>query len=146
MQERDLFVIDSDEIADNTENISADENEKELIEYERNAEDEADICYLESMKGISDFSVSEFVSRSNGNGRKPRKRPRDILIIKYRDTTFYAENGGDIKPKKSGRIGLDVLAMETLQNTGIEPTVDNLIETIRYYDEIKQRVRRYNKP
>lgn len=143
MREKDLFNIHLDDVLDNFQTKTDAEIEKE--DFEKYLKDEADLCYLEDMGNISDFSISEFVSYSNGKNRKPRKRPREITMIKYRNTTYYAENCGDIKPRK-GAIGLDVLAMEALENTGIEPTVDNLVDTIKHYDEIKQRVRRYNRP
>lgn len=133
MRENDLFNIHLNE-------------ETELDDYKKYLEREGDLGYLESMNDISDFSIREFVSRSNGKDRKPRKKPREITMVKYKDTTYYSENGGDIKARKSRSIGLDILAREVLENTGVEPTVDNLLTTIRCYDEIKQRVKRYNRP
>lgn len=143
MQEKDLLDIHLDDALENFQTMADAETEKE--DFEKFLNNEADLCYLEHMGNMSDFSISEFVSYSNGKNRKPRKRPREVTMIKYRKTTYYADNCGDIKPRK-GAIGLDVLAVEALENTGIEPTVDNLVDTIKHYDEIKQRVRRYNRP
>lgn len=132
MKEIDIFIPVTDE-----------ETQEEV--YKSTIDNEANRDFLDSMGAISDFSVRTFVSRSNGKNRRPRKKPREITMITYRDTTYYSENGGEIKARSQRSIGLDVLAMEVLEDTGVEPTVENLIEKVKCYDEIKQRVARYNR-
>jgi len=119
-------------------------DEKELEMYEESVKNEINIDYLESTENISDFTLVEFESRSNGRNRKSRKGPREVSIIKYRNLNYFMKYGSEVKSKSKGAIGLDVLAMEAFENTGTEPTVENLVEAIRTREQIKKKIKRYN--
>lgn len=120
-------------------------DEEELEMYEESVKNEINIDYLESTENISDFTLIEFESRSNGRNKKPRKEPREVSIIKYRNSNYYMKDGSEVKSKSRGAIGLDVLAMEVFEDTGVEPTVENLVEAIRTREQIKKEVKRYNR-
>lgn len=74
--------------------------------------------------------IVEFVSRSNGHGRRPR-RPREVSFFVY-DKMAYPLINGEIGRRKSGGSGPDEIADEVLRNLPPEErTVEKLVETVR---------------
>ncbi|MEK7527599.1 MAG: hypothetical protein AAB574_01080 [Patescibacteria group bacterium] len=78
-------------------------------------------------RSLEGLKIVDFLSRSNGHGRKPRRWPREVILLRY-DQTTYQVKSGEIVPRKSGGLAPDVVANEALAFLPPEErSVDNLL-------------------
>jgi len=81
-------------------------------------------------KQISRYEIVKFLSRSNGKNR-PQREPREVTLLVKDGKKAYLIVHGEIKERKRGGIGPDVMAHEALGHLPEEErTVDKFLELV----------------